>query len=508
MLKKISYYWKEKKFILILIVSIVFFVVSMIPIIYCSFFNYATGDDLNLSNITHQVIVNHGSVYDFLTGIWAKARSFYLGWGGNWAASILWTIQPSIWGEKVYHITLYISLFWMCLGIIYLTYHWYKKYLNANGIYYACVIIMLLTIAIQLMPKGGTAFFWYAVVVNYILPFGLALMSIVWIEKYIVDHKTMYLLYLTLAYIYIGGSGYMMIVMSFDIIILTILYIMYRKNNKNKSYSLWLLIPFVFFFLSVAFNVTAPGNSVRSGGVIDINILNIVKTIGLSIVKATAAVKDYFLEGKFLFVYILVLIYLSVCLVDVLHSKLDYKYIGLKIGIGYLIYCSTYAPMTLMNDIGGSSGHINSYWLVFIVWLTCSIIYLTCYFKSIVCNKGRGGNYNIVGYLYLGLIVWSMFFLKSYIKDFYAYDCYEYIKSGQLADYDAQMKERYVLLNDSEKEDIIVPFMNENQGPFIHFAIIEDPNCYTNCVNAEFYGKKSVIGMDRDIFYMQYGSRQ
>ena len=72
-----------------------------------------------------------------------------------------------------------------------------------------------------------------------------------------------------------------------------------------------------------------------------------------------------------------------------------------------------------------------------------------------------------------------------------------------------KIQKLYVKSNyDSEKEDIMVPFMNENQGPFIHFAIIEDPNCYTNSVNAAFYGKKSVIGMDREMFYTQYVSRQ
>ena len=84
------------------------------------------------------------------------------------------------------------------------------------------------------------------------------------------------------------------------------------------------------------------------------------------------------------------------------------------------------------------------------------------------------------------------------------YICIEYVKSGQLKDFDRQMKERLAILN-SEDKNVILPEMNDEQGPFMHMAITRNPEAYTNKATARFYGKESVVAIPRDEYYELYG---
>jgi len=72
----------------------------MIPIIYCTLFNYATGDDLWEGSSLRRVIVAGGSFADAWAAFSDRFRMDYFGWEGNWSSIILWCIEPSIWGRN------------------------------------------------------------------------------------------------------------------------------------------------------------------------------------------------------------------------------------------------------------------------------------------------------------------------------------------------------------------------------------------------------------------------
>ena len=46
--------------------------------------------------------------------------------------------------------------------------------------------------------------------------------------------------------------------------------------------------------------------------------------------------------------------------------------------------------------------------------------------------------------------------------------------------------------------------MNDEQGPFMHMALLADPDAYTNKATARFYGKESVIAIPRTEYYELY----
>ena len=109
------------------------FLISLLPILYCSFFDYANGDDLWEGAAAYRVLVNNGTLKDFLTAVFQWAKVDYFGWEGNWSSIILWCLEPSIWGEKVYCITPWIALFSLCGGTTYFLTHYLRKYVAADS---------------------------------------------------------------------------------------------------------------------------------------------------------------------------------------------------------------------------------------------------------------------------------------------------------------------------------------------------------------------------------------
>ena len=81
----------------------------------------------------------------------------------------------------------------------------------------------------------------------------------------------------------------------------------------------------------------------------------------------------------------------------------------------------------------------------------------------------------------------------------------EYITSGQASDYKQQMELQTKLLTNEELEDVVVPFVNDVQGPLMQMPVTENPQAWTNTVTREFYGKNSVVAIPREEWQELYG---
>lgn len=489
---------KDKVYRFISLLAILILIISMIPVFYLTFYNYATGDDINIASWTHVAVMEGRSASEVVKAAWDGVKSFYYGWGGNWSACILWAIEPSVWGEDVYHITGYIALFFILGGSGILLWYINKKFLNGSKMLFTIVFSLYSFLIIQWIPAGHTAIFWFAVVANYIIPYGLMLFSIKWIDKYLETSQTRFLVYSGLALIFIGGAGLMTVVVSFEILFLFICYTFFYKKSRFKG--LGLLIVMVLFLLSAGANVLAPGNSVRAGGELSFGVSDIFGTVLESIVRGTQNAGQYFIYSRFLWLYVPLIVLLSWEFIDAKECAIKFRFPGLFIAVTYLMYCSAYAPMAFMKDIDGSSGHTNIYWFLFTLWITISVGYVVGYLKE----KDININKLILNTVRVGcvlLVILSCLMYRHFIGNMFGYKCLQYAKSGALADYEMQMQERFEILANSDDGDIVLPQMNDDQGPFLHFAVTDDPENYTSYVTAHFYGKKSVIAIPRDEYY-------
>ena len=148
---------------------------------------------------------------------------------------------------------------------------------------------------------------------------------------------------------------------------------------------------------------------------------------------------------------------------------------------------------------------------VFVLFYFCIVIYLTGCLKVASQNwklgeKIFGENSKIIVIVVTALICIGGF--RWLINHSAAKVCMDFIISGQLEDFEAQMQERLEILNDPLIEEAVVPEMNNEQGPFMHMPLTNDPDHYTNMATARFYGKKSVVAVPREEYYESLGEKR
>lgn len=79
-----------------------------------------------------------------------------------------------------------------------------------------------------------------------------------------------------------------------------------------------------------------------------------------------------------------------------------------------------------------------------------------------------------------------------------------YITSGQASDYKWQMDLQTSLL-ETDETDVVLPFINDDQGPLMQMPVTGDADAYTNYTTADFYQKNSVIAIPRTEWKELYG---
>lgn len=502
--------WEKISYKKIALTMLGLFFVSLIPVIYCSFFDYATGDDLWEGAAAYRVLVNNGTIKEFITAVYEWAKGDYLGWEGNWSSIILWCLEPSIWGEKVYCITPWIALVFLCGGIGYFLFHYLKKYLSDNWEFLIIVSVIVCFFSVQYMPSIGSGIFWYAAMVNYVVPYGLCLAAFVWMDKFLEKGKKSHLIMTSIVFLYVGGAGYTPVVLAFLVSVVIIIIHACSHETQKKRRAYWLFLPLLLLSISFAFSAMSPGNAIRGGD-------NYYFSIGKVAVTVLEAVKQGFFGGIKWFFTVRPLILSFPILIIVTWEKVDIDQARLKIKYPFIVLlglfltsCSVYAP-GIYAQVGNMSGGIpNSIYFVFLMCYVIGTIYLTCYIKKVFVNK-KGKNIapklleRLRGIVILGEILFCLVAGRHLIGNMAGYICVEFIGSGQLSDFEYQMQERLAILHDPEITNVVLPEMNNEQGPFVHMALLNDPTTYTNMATARFYGKESVVAIPRAEYYEKYG---
>ena len=139
-------------------ITIITLLVSLLPLMYCSFFDYATGDDLWEGAVAYQIIQSGGSIVELFKEVFAWIKIDYLGWQGNWSSTFLWCFSPNVFGEKVYCITPWIGLGSICVGHWYCFKHFNEKYLGIKKEFLLILYAIITMLTIQYMPYIRGAF--------------------------------------------------------------------------------------------------------------------------------------------------------------------------------------------------------------------------------------------------------------------------------------------------------------------------------------------------------------
>lgn len=538
------------------VISVALFVLTLIPIILIAPFGHATGDDLGYGAHVMQALRDGTGIAGALSNIAGEIVSKWYTWQGTWASIFLFCIEPSVFGERLYTIVPLLAVAMFCIGTGYFLYHFLTRVMRISRSAFVTIFSLLSILAIQYMPYMRGGIFWYTSVAHYLIPYCAAMVSAVFADRFLQSGQNKYLAGMCLLTAYLGGASYPAIVLSLELTLLLILYA--AADGRMSRRCLLILLPLALMLAGFAVSAAAPGNKVRGGeGFGSRGAAGIVMVIVNSIKVCAARGAGYFLRVRPLILLLPITLGFAaegaaqenaapdeqmsgeltqgVCGVKGLPRLRAFLRHPVTVAVlCFLIAAGVYAP-EVYSAVDVSGGVPDTEYFVTLVMLVVALSYVGCALRrradraahragsaarqqddqagsatrqqeAYACSAARqqvayagfATRQHVLNMLmFFGALVLCAIFGKHLIGGSVDYTCYTFWKSGQLSDYTRQMEEKLSILQNDDTGDVLVPEMNNEQGPFMCMAEIGDPDNFNNVSSAAFYGKRSVTAVPR-----------
>ena len=492
----------------------IIFLISLIPVCYLSLVNRASGDDLGYGTYTRIAWMGTHSLIAVGKAIKQTIIQFYYGWQGTWFSIFLFTLQPEVFSDRAYVIVAFLMLFlWIGSTILLFREVLARRCGFDKGSFWLITVLFLL-ISIQYIPSTKSSIFWFNGCAHYLIPFAMCQLLFYFLLRYGESFKTKYFMGILVVMTLLGGANYQAAL--FALVISIYCGIAFWITVRNKKVFL-LIVSVVTEMIGLMISMKAPGNKVRGGEDFGFSIERAVRTIGISFQQGITDIGRYAVN-KLLVIAGLVLLFLILLEGAVKRkfgseqkeSNMDRKKkkwfaAGLIAG-AWCLYCAMQAP-TVYAGVEFSSGVYNMNYQCFLL-MSVAVLFVLAEFLAdyLVYSRNLSSGFLhrtlvIPGFmvcLFIGVLC------RGNIKDSTSWKCMEYITSGQAADYKWQMDLQTRLLETDEK-DVVLPFINDDQGPLMQMPVTDDPESYTSSTTARFYQKNSVTAMPRTEWEERYG---
>jgi len=512
----------------------IIFVISLIPIFVVAGFDAASGDDYNYGAASRLAFLSSGSVWAAIAAAGRTTVSIWYTWQGTWFDCFLFCLHPEVFSDSAYVIVPYIFVIMQIASFTYFSYHFIKRHFGLDGLFYLELSLIYMLFVFQLVPSQKSAFFWWVGSIHYAMPMCLALVGIVLGDKFLSSHKISDLVWLSIVAAVIGGATY-----PAALLLLLAVFLMWLAgfvlNKVRDKRNFLLFVPLVLELVGLAISMIAPGNAVRSasdiadgaaptGGILS----TIINSITFSVTDAATS-----FVGEKTFVVIL---FLSVIIVSFSPLKEAYKkdtenfqktfaHPVLFILVVFLLNASIYAPRLYAGN-HASSGYNNFNFWVFTLCKIAGLIYMEGFviqwlagkpgfrlssilgISSQADKKGTSTGNLLLQFVVLFAIFGGIAFCGRHgVKTYTDFICLDYYLSGQASDYKEQMALQRYLMEEPGVDDVVVPEINNEQGPLMHMPIVADPSNVDNYMTRIFYGKASCRAIPRTEWMETYADK-
>ncbi|MBR5115913.1 MAG: hypothetical protein IK096_02495, partial [Lachnospiraceae bacterium] len=356
--------------------------------------------------------------------------------------------------------------------------------------------------------------FWYTGIAHYVIPYGVCMLGFFWMLRFLADGRWGYLLGCLIAMTYLGGAGYPEVVLAAMVFLIVLIATpIVHLHGKKDLRCVWLLLPFLSLLIGFAISAKAPGNRIRGGAEFGFHIDHAAATIGRALLAGWTDAIHYFIAVRPMMLFLILIIVCAWETLPVSDGCFCQKHPILILAGLYLIFSAIHAPELYVGEdvmAGISGGVYNSYFFVFTCCILLGTVTVTGWMKSVYQKKKSikaqmldtavGSDRKKRPFAQwvripclLMILLFCLVFRAHLIGGTTDYVAIEYIRSGQLADFRRQMKDRLEILENPSIRDAVLDPINDWQGPFMHFPVGDDPKSFVNLVTAEFYDKDSVV---------------
>ena len=492
------------------------FLVLMLPVFYLSFINRASGDDYGYSVATRAAWVSSHSLAEVFKASVQTTRQSYYSWQGTWFSIFCFSMQPEVFGERAYAIVTFLMLFLLFGSTIMLFYQIFRKGLDF-GIWSVLLIALIHLVSMtEFIPGIRSAFFWYNGAMHYMMPFAMCQILCTWLLLYIRTWKKRYLAGITLIMILLGGSNYQAALFAVIAAVYAVIYGILsgkRVSGQKKNFvAIWLLVPILLELPGFIISMRAPGNKVRGGTGFGFSVSKGFSAVGMSFVSGIRDIISYIVEKPVIWIGFLALFLLLTEAFLRQRRRSCPKHPFLICAGLFCLYSAMQAP-AVYADVEVSNGVYNMNYQVFLLMMLGILTILADKMAGALRKVKKGQDtarwtHAVVVLPGLLICVILLWLCRGSVKQSTSYQSLVYITSGQAADYKEQMELQTRLLTDKSVSDVVVPFINDDQGPLMHMPVTENPEAWTNTVTREFYGKKSVKAIPRVEWMELYGKEE
>lgn len=492
---------KQRKLIIIFNFFVAIFIgACILPILYLAPYGRATGDDLSNSIVTHQVWVETQSVIKVLDAAVANIKSMYSGWEGCYTSDFLYAMQPELFGVGGYVVTPYINILLWFFSIWYFLHRLFNKIYGFSYKTTLSISLIFWFLTMEYIPSTQNSIFWWAGSMHYTFAMSVCFLMLGLSIAYIYsDRSSGYSYYELLGLCFLafllGGVNYQTALLG----LLGLLYFgVYAVISGKGKRTINLCIPILIYIVGLFLSVSAPGNKVRGGELMEFSARDITYTVIESFIEGFKDINTFVIKKPILMIGMIGLfgvIYWVFCLyrrqTGIGECKLKHK--GVLVAYLLCVYAAMHAPLIFSGAKDATSGPSNiNYIVLYMVILIVEI--LVADWLSIKTAKWECTDRQSVCVCMALMLVFCivLFQNKWYVKESTTYRCIDYIVSGRADDFREQMEKQTEVLLRKDGRDLVIVAASDDQGPLQHMPVTPDPNKFTNEITARYYGVDTV----------------
>lgn len=482
------------------IIVVVFFAISLIPLLLLSRYIHPSTDDFVFGADTYHAILSGGNtIGSAIAAAASTAARMYQDWQGTYSACFLMALQPGVF--DAYWVTPFILIFGYVFATYRLMYVVLRKIFKATKTQYVIIATTFLLMSIQFVASTYDAFYWYNGAIYYTFYYSVGLLFFASLIDYYLNRKRMglkifYGAVSSVLCVFLAGGNYVTGLAIPVILFLTIIAMYRYKLRIPRLYYVMLCLFSVAFIISMA----APGNSVRAATVEEGT--SAVKAIAISFTNGT-----YYL-AKFTNPTVCALfLFLTPILCNIAkRSRFSFGNPLLFLAVTYAVYCVFFVPTCYALGVAGYGRIFNVYEYNYCWFMLANIFYFAGYlYKSagrgtVISNdvlkllrdvKSKVLPYSRYAYLLIvGLLTVTIVQSSSASKEIS-----KFIYTGRAAKLDEIMmaRERHYK---SGKENLILKPLPESLTTMYPQDVRPDAGHWINQGICMYYGKNTVACAD------------
>lgn len=472
------------------------FLFVSIPIIIIAFYNHPSADDYAYGRTLHFWIQENGyNILGIIKCAALFAYNYYFKWTGCYADSFTGALMPENFG--CYWISAIIIYLLLVGGILYLFRVLFSGLGGKECCWIGTVSALFAIVAItQNWPSTVEALYWFDGAQSYMGYHAIYLWMCGVVFHYIFneDRKKSIrdiVVACLLAFIVAGGNNVTSFMSVLTYVAFLGIVVLIRKKRG-------IIFPFIMSIVFFLVNYFAPGTTVRGGGSSNYTpvLLTIIKCFRWTI-------RQYVLDWMSLGIG-LMLLFLTPILIKLVRKTIEKYHFQFPYPLLILIgsFCFLSAMSSPAFYILGESGPLRLRNLIYVNFVILVVLTYGYFLGWLAANHLDDSQTEYISEFYqriswkygVSLVILVMVWITAGTSQKYgtSIEAVKELLNGSVAQYHAQIMERYELYEDSSIEEVVVEPLRVKPELIYFDDITDDETNWKNVSIANYFGKRSV----------------